>query len=434
MSHLLFVETTGLGVQALAHAKRSGHTVTYLHCPLYDFTATPAQRGQAIQLADHTAAFTDPLDGDTVYAALLASGADPADVDAVLSTLSYGAQAAADLAARIGARGTSPAGTLAARDKGECRRILHARGVPSVGFRVVTDAAEALEAAAAIGYPVIVKPVLGIGKAVTSIARDPLAVRAHFAAAAADRDGLTEGMAHQLDERYLVEELVAGDLYSVEVAASAGRMVPLVCASRKVSRENPVLELGCTVPSGLPATDEAALGRYAVQVCRALGLDLGIFHVEVMHTPSGFRLIEVNPRLTGGSLPDTISSVAGVDVFALLVDLFLGAPLPDGPLPLKGSASHSFLAAPRKSTVPAQLPDTWFTPFLARLHSGYARVRAGDEVPPMRTNFDSFGMLRALASTPAEAEATCTAVKADMETLFGFPLLAERTRTPAPVA
>ncbi|MFD4787067.1 ATP-grasp domain-containing protein [Streptomyces sp. NPDC058459] len=434
MSHLLFVETTGLGVQALAHAKRRGHTVTYLHCPLYDFTAPPAQRSQAIQLADHTASFTDPLDGEAVYGALLASGADPGSVDAVLSTLSYGAQAAADLAARIGARGTSPGGTLAARDKGECRRILRERGVPSVGFQVVTDAAQALEAAETIGYPVIVKPVLGIGKAVTSIARDPSAVRAHFAAAAADRDQLAEGMARQLDERYLVEELVSGDLYSVEVAASEGHLVPLVCASRKVSVENPVLELGCTVPSGLPAADEAALGRYAVGVCRALGLDLGIFHVEVMHTPSGFRLIEVNPRLTGGSLPDTISSVAGVDVFALLADLFLGAPLPGGPLPLRGSASHSFLAAHEKSTVPARLPGDWFAPFLARLHSGYVRVKAGDVVPPMRTNFDSFGMLRALASTPAEAEAACSAVKTDIEALFGFALLAERTRTPAPVA
>ncbi|MFD5000040.1 ATP-grasp domain-containing protein [Streptomyces buecherae] len=406
--------------------------MTYLHCPLYDFTATPAQRKEAIRLADYAAPFAHSLDGDAVYGALLASGADPGNVDAVLSTLSYGAQAAADLAARIGARGTSPAGTLAARDKDECRRILRTREVPSVGFRVVTDAAAALEAAEAIGYPVMVKPVLGIGKAVTSIAHDPSAVRAHFAAAVADRDGLTEGMARQLDERYLVEELVPGDLYSVQVAASAGRLVPLVCASRKVNQENPVLELGCTVPSGLSTAVEAALGRYAVEVCRALGLDLGICHVEVMHTPSGFRLIEVNPRLTGGSLPDTISAVAEVDIFALLVDLFLGRPLPDGPLPLEGSASHSFLAASQKSTVPAHLPDDWVAPFLARLHSGYAQVRAGDVVPPTRPNFDSFGMLRALAPTPAEAEAACSAVKADIERLFGFPLLAERTRTPTP--
>lgn len=91
MSHLLFVETTGPGVQALAHAKRSGHTMTYLHCPLYDFTATPARRREAIQLADHAAPFTDPLNGDSVYGALLASGADPGSIDAALSTLSNGA-------------------------------------------------------------------------------------------------------------------------------------------------------------------------------------------------------------------------------------------------------------------------------------------------------------------------------------------------------
>ncbi|MFF0851169.1 hypothetical protein ACFYVM_09000 [Streptomyces sp. NPDC003280] len=208
--------------------------MTYLHCPLYDFTVTPDQRRQAIRLADHTASSADPLDSDAVHAALLASGADPGSVDAVLSTLSYGAQAA-DLAAR----GTSSAGTLAARGKGECRRILHERGVPSVGFRVVTDAAEAPEAVEAIGYPVIVKAVLGIGKAVTLIPHDPLAVRAHLAAAAADRDGLTESMARQLDERYPVEELVSGDRYSVKVAASGGRLISLVCASRKVNRGEP---------------------------------------------------------------------------------------------------------------------------------------------------------------------------------------------------
>lgn len=298
----------------------------------------------------------------------------------------------------------------------------------SASFHVVTDAAEA------IGYPVIVKPVLGIGKAVTSIAPDPPAVRAHFAVAAAERDELTEGLARRSDERYLVEELVSGDLYSVEVAASEGRLVPLVCANGKVSRETPVRELGCTVPSGLPAADESAPCRCAVDVCRALGLDLGILHVEVMGTASGFRPIEVDPRLTGGSLPDTISSVAGVDVSALSVDLFLGGPLPAAPLPLRDSASHSFLDAPEESTVPARLPDDWSAPFPDRLHSGHMRAGAGDVVPPIRTDFDSFGMPRALAPTPAEAEAACSAVKADIQDLFGFPLLTERTRTPARVA
>jgi biotin carboxylase len=429
MSHLLFVETTGLGVQAMEYAKRRGHTVTFLHCPLYEFTAPPEPRRRARALADHTAAFPDPLDDDGVHAALLASGADPAGVDAVLSTLSYCAQPAANLAERIGARGTSAAATEAARDKGRCRQVLREHGLPNVDFEVVTDADQALAAAARIGYPVIVKPVLGIGKAVTSIARGPADVRAHFAGAAADLAGLEEGMSAQLDARYIVEELVAGELHSVEVAASGGAYVPLVCVARKVGRDNPVLELGCTVPCGLPPAEEAELGRYAADVCRALGLGLGIFHVEVMATPHGFRLIEVNPRLTGGSLPDTINAVADRDVFALLVDLFLGAPAPDAPLRLSAAASHSFLAAAEDSRAPADLPPDWFAPHLARVHSGHAHLTAGDPAPAMRVNFDSFGMLRAVEPDACRAEARCLEVKAGVERALGFALVAEAPRT-----
>ncbi|WP_345278248.1 hypothetical protein [Streptomyces gulbargensis] len=69
--------------------------MTCRHCPSHDFTATPAQRGEAIQLAGHAAPFADALDDDAVQGVLLASGADPESVDAALSTASYGAQAAA---------------------------------------------------------------------------------------------------------------------------------------------------------------------------------------------------------------------------------------------------------------------------------------------------------------------------------------------------
>ncbi|MER5297370.1 ATP-grasp domain-containing protein [Streptomyces pharetrae] len=302
MSHLLFVETTGLGVQAIEYAKKAGHTVTYLHCPQYEFTAPPELRDRARELADHTAAFADPADDEGVLAALRDSGADAGTVDAALSTLSYCAQTAANLAEAIGARGTPADAVAAARDKGRCRAVLEEHAIPSLDFEVVTTLAQALVAADRIGYPVIVKPVLGIGKAVTSITRSPAELEAHFTLADAARADLEQGMASQLDERFIVEALAHGDLYSVEVAADGESCVPLVCVGRKVGLDNPVLELGCTVPSGLPADQERELGDYAVRVCRALGLDLGVFHVEVMHTEAGFRLIEVNPRLTGGGL------------------------------------------------------------------------------------------------------------------------------------
>jgi biotin carboxylase len=417
----------------MEHAKRSGHTVTFLWSPLYEFTAPAATRDYARRLADHCVQVDNIHDPAATLGALRATGAAPALADAVFSTLSFCTPVAATVAEMVGARGTPATAVAAAGDKGRCREVLRANGIPSLGFQVVATAADALHAAEAIGYPVIIKPTLGIGKSVTSIARSADDVRTHFGQAQTMLNALEEGITVALDDRFIIEELAEGSLYSVEVAANQRRYVPLVAVRRKTGLENPVLELGCTVPSGLSALDEAELGRYAVDVCRALGLDLGIFHVEVMHTRAGFRLIEVNPRITGGSLPDTINTVADADIFAILVDLFAGVPVPLRPLRLTGAASHSFLAAARPARLPDDLSPDWFDEFRSAVHSGWVHVGPGDAVKEMKGNFDSFGMIRAVAAEPVAAEAACARVKEAIERGLGFPLLADQTQSSLPV-
>lgn len=428
MSHMIFIETTGLGVQAIRYAKSRGHTVTFLWSPLYEFTAPTEVRDHARALADHTIRVDDIQNLSAPLAALRASRVKMSEVDSVLTTLSYCTGVAATLAESLGTRATAHAAVESARDKARCRHAMRDAGIPSLDFAVVRTADQAIRAADRIGYPVIVKPTLGIGKSVTTIAESPSDIQAHFDGAAASLRALAPGITAALDDRYIVEELANGDLYSVEVATDGHTYTPLVAVGRKTALENPVLELGCTVPCGLDEPAEAALGAYAVNVCRTLGLDLGIFHVEVMRTPTGFRLIEVNPRITGGSLPDTINAVAEADVFAILVDLFAGHPVPPHPLRLTGAASHSFLAAERDAVLPDDLPANWFDEFRTTVHSGYAHVSRGDAVRQMRGNFDSFGMLRAVAADPRAAEELCVAAKQAVERRLGIPLLKDQTQ------
>ncbi|MEW2129031.1 ATP-grasp domain-containing protein [Streptomyces sp. NPDC005435] len=424
MAHLVCVETTALGVQSIAYAKRLGHEVSLLRSPLYDFITPPAERARAQELADRTIHSADLQDVGELLRLLDGHGVRPGDVDAVLSTLSLCVLPAARLAERLGARGTPYAAVAAARDKGRCREILRDTGVPSLGFAVVSSLPEALEAAGALGYPVVIKPVSGVGKAVTSIVGDADGTRAHFEDAAEELRSMEPGLAGELDERYIVEELAVGELYSVEVAADGERFTPLVAVGRKTGRDNPVLELGCTVPPALPAGEEAQLGAYAVEVCRALGLDLGVFHVEVMRTERGFRLVEANPRISGGSLPDSVRMATGRNIFEILVDLFLGAPVPEGPLPWRRAASHTFLAAARDTVVPEELPADWFEEFRPRLHSGWSRAEPGARLREMKGNFDVFGMIRVVGADAGAADAECAAVRRDIEKRLGFPLTA----------
>lgn len=267
-----------------------------------------------------------------------------------------------------------------------------------------------------------------MAKAATTIAAAPADIRRHFTELAAAARGLPEAMAAHFDDRFLVEQLAVGDLYSVEVAADGRTFVPLVSAARKIGLDNPILELGCTVPSGLDQGRERELGDHAARVCQALGLTLGVFHVEVMHTAQGFRLIEANPRLAGGGLPDTISAAVGHDMFGTLVDIHAGRPAPALPWNAPVAASHSLLAAATAATVREDLPDAWFDPFLARAHSGWVRLAAGDRVRAMQGNFDSFGMVRAVGADGTQAEELCTAVKGDVERELGIPLMPENTR------
>lgn len=422
MAHLVFAEITALGIQSLEHAKRLGHEVTLFRSPVYDFVNPPEVRRRAAEIADRTILLDDLQGPHRLLDALRAGGVDPDGVDAVFSTLSLCTYPAAQLAELIGARGTPSAAVEAARDKGRCREILHAAGVPSLGHEVVTTAAQALAAAEVIGYPVIIKPVYGVGKAVMTIAHSAADVRRHFDELDDELRLLNPGHSGGLDERFVVEELAVGELYSVELATDGAASTPLVTVGRKVGRDNPVLEMGCVLPSGLDPDLEQELGEYCALVCRTLGLDLGVFHVEVMHTAKGFRLIEANPRISGGSLPDTVRLATGGNIFEIVVDLFLGRPVPARPLPVGKAVNHLFLASAVDATVRADLPADWFEEFRPRIHSGWTRVGAGDRVSLMKGNFDPFGMIRVVADDVAVAQAECAAVRADIEQTLGIPL------------
>ncbi|MCK7627379.1 ATP-grasp domain-containing protein [Streptomyces sp. RS10V-4] len=422
MSKLVFVGTTGPGLQALEYAGRAGHRTVLLHSPRHDFFLTDAQRARARELADHVVELADLRDPATVLDALRAAGTDPAGIDGVLTALHFSIVPTARLARALGVPGCDPDAVLAAKDKARCRALLDAAGLPNLAHAVGRGRDEVLAAAERLGYPVIVKPATGVGKVSTALARSAADIQALFAAAEDAARTVDPEVAAELDGRFIVEEVAVGPLYSVEVASDGRTFTPLVVVRRKTGRDNPVLELGSTVPCGLPAAQEHEVGDYAVRVCRALGLGVGLFHVEVIGTAHGPRLIEVNPRVSGGAIPDLVTAATGRNLFEVLVDLHVGRPAPAAPFPPIAGASHSFLTAARDCTVRTDLPDDWFEALRPRIHSGWTSVRPGDRLRRMDGNFDTYGVVRVVAEDAGTAERTCAGLMAEVEKTLGIPL------------
>jgi biotin carboxylase len=255
------------------------------------------------------------------------------EVAGVTSSSEYFVATAAALAARLGLPGPDAGRVRAARDKSHQRQVLAAGGVATPGFRVAASAPAAVLAAREIGFPVVVKPVAGSGSVGVRRCDTALDVGRHAAALLSTAVG---------DERrVLVEELVAGDEFSVEMLGDR-----VIGITRKHLGAPPhFVEAGHDYPAAVPAEVADALAGAAVRGTELLGLGWGPLHWEIRVRDGCAVPIEVNPRLAGGFIPELVRHAQGIDLVRETVRLAVGGAPRVDPLHHR-HASIRFLFAP----------------------------------------------------------------------------------------
>ncbi len=423
MSELVFIATTRAGIKGLESAKRLGHRVTLVTSPKDQFVHTPEDNAAIARFTDEIVPCADTQDPDSVQGAL-EEILRKHPIDGVVTTFELFGTATAVAANRLGLRSTNAQGVIDSRDKGRCREIMAAHGIPSVRFRVVHDVEEACAALAEIGYPAIVKPVTASGKAMTFIAHDEAEVRERFSLHQAEFDGMNVALRSQVKPVFVIEEMAHGPLYSIELAIDEpGNYSPLAIVRRQIATHNPIVEMGSSVPSGLSDEQYDEIADYAIRVVKALDLRLGIFHVEFILTDKGPILVEVNPRIGGGPLPQLVEDATGVDMFELLARVHTGQPTGYHKLPFKTASGHIFIGALDPVTVREDLPEDWFEEFRPRIVSGYVDIRPGQKLPGMRGNFDIQGVLGVLADSYEEVIRKTNELRDDVERVLGFKLI-----------
>lgn len=309
---LLLVEsnTTGTGRLFARRAAELG-VVPVLLCAdpgRYPYAAEDRLRTVVVDTSDESA----------LWAAVRALETE-ATVAGVLTSSEYYVPAAAVLAYRLGLPGPSAEAVRACRDKAEQRRTLTGAGVGSADFAVVSEVAGAIDAARGIGLPVVVKPVQGSGSLGVRLCADLDEVADHagtLLSATVNERGITA------PGRILVEEYLTGPEFSVEVFGTEA----VVTVAKHVGPLPAFVETGHDVPAALPGEQEIALRETAVRAVRALGLGWGAAHVELRLTGTRTaEVIEVNPRLAGGMIPELVRRACGIDLVRAQVLAALGA-------------------------------------------------------------------------------------------------------------
>ncbi|MCE6958344.1 ATP-grasp domain-containing protein [Cereibacter sphaeroides] len=322
MTHVVFVDSNVPGIETMRIAKGRGYSVTFIQ-PAYRMYAETEHVRSVISSLDNIIRIGASTDRAAVEAALVKAGRI-APIDAVITQYEGCVDAVACACSKLGLRFTAERGVLAARDKALTRRILAERGIRSARSELVSTPREAEDAARRIGGRVVVKPRTGYDSLLAYEARDPAEAASAAARLIEGIDTAPEQIRSQLKKGILVEELLQGELVSAEIGRLDGRFHRFMISGRPRSRENECIEMGATMPADIDERTALACFDYAEAVVEALGLDFGIFHVEMILTTAGPTLVEVNPRLMGGVMPGLYKNLTGDDIQAHLLDIHLG--------------------------------------------------------------------------------------------------------------
>ncbi len=223
--------------------------------------------------------------------------------------------------------GSSTAGIKAAGDKTLTYRLLKASGIPTPRTLRLRPTDGPASVGQELGYPVVVKPIDGVGCHSVFIARRQSELERTIAAARREAQNAT----------LLAQAYIDGVHVSVSLLTDGSRSLPLTLNLQEISGRSRLRYHGGSVPFDHPL--RALAFRRAEEVVRAIPGLRGYVGIDLVLTDHDAVVIEVNPRITTSYVG--IRKVLRQNPAALILDAMAGK-LPDpAAIQIVGSAQFT---------------------------------------------------------------------------------------------
>ncbi|WP_182877833.1 ATP-grasp domain-containing protein [Microbispora sp. H10670] len=234
--------------------------------------------------------------------------------DGVAALSEFDVLTAALLREEFGAPGPGADLVRAFKDKIVMKERLAKRGLPVPRFMELGASTTIAEITAGIGFPLVLKPRAEAGSVGVRIIRDEEEL-------AAELDGLDV-------TAFECEEFVSTEIYHADGVLSGG-LPHFLSVSGYVNTPLDFLRgrpLGSATLDPGPLRDE--IREFAVACLRALGLETGCFHLEVIRRPDGgLVFLEAGMRAGGAEVPYVHRELHGIDLVTESFRTVLGIPL-----------------------------------------------------------------------------------------------------------
>ncbi len=199
--------------------------------------------------------------------------------------------------------------------KSEMKKRFTSAGIPVAVGRIVTTVDEARELVKKTGYPVVLKPDVGVGALGTFLINNG--------------EDLDTFFAHKFDVDYIMEEFIEGTICSFDgLADKNGELVFYTSHTFSqgiMETVNEARHIHYTSLRAIPPALEKA-GRQCVQ---AFEVRERFFHIEFFETEPGIYVaLEVNMRPTGGFTTDMFNFASDIDVYNLWAQVMVNGVAP----------------------------------------------------------------------------------------------------------
>jgi biotin carboxylase len=285
------------------------------------------------------------------------------------------------------------------------RQILAAAGLPVPRFWCFSTAAKPADAARAVQFPCVVKPLFLSASRGVMRADDPTQFVVAFQRLSAllrtpDVLARGSGLAHQL----LVETFIPGQEVALEGLLIHGKLKVLALFDKPDPLDGPFFEETLYVtPSRLPVTVQEAIAACTSRTAQALGLRQGPIHAELRVNDAGPWVLEVAARTIGGLCSRTLQFGPGLSLEELVLQQALGID-PTAHARDKRAAGVMMLPIPHGGILRAvhgqeeakRVPD---------IEDLSLTIPLGQEVVPLPEGARYLGFLFARAATPEQVEA-----------------------------
>ena len=202
-----------------------------------------------------------------------------------------------------------------ATDKAEMIKAFEANGVEHPWYFIAGDKAAFEVILDQVTFPCIMKPTDNAGSRGVVLAHDLNELKAAYDYSHGEsRSGAI-----------IIEEYLQGPEFSVEVMVVDGEPHVLQITDKLTTGAPHFVEMGHSQPTSQNEDNQAKIKSLAIRACKAVGINCGPAHVEMILTEDGPKMVELGARMGGDCITTHLVPLStGIDMVEATIDVACG--------------------------------------------------------------------------------------------------------------